>query len=100
MQGQVFFVHAVDTEGPLYESITETFQRVRETFNVNVEPSKENLIKLQNQDIDCGGKESTIADMVKDDRINYNSSWDQIDEMHETIMSNNASTFPPQTPLV
>ena len=30
----VYFVHAVDTEGPLYESLGAKFERLKENFNL------------------------------------------------------------------
>ena len=30
MSGKVYIVHAIDTEGPLYESLDATFDRIRE----------------------------------------------------------------------
>ena len=43
----VYFVHCVDTEGPLYESLSAKFQRIKDIFNINIKPSKENLKKLK-----------------------------------------------------
>ena len=33
---KVFIVHAVDTEGPLYESPKATFQRAKELLNLKI----------------------------------------------------------------
>ena len=41
----VHFVHCVDTEGPLYESLKAKFERIEDIFNVKVSPSKKNLEK-------------------------------------------------------
>ena len=55
---EVLVVHAIDTEGPLYESFTAKFDRINELFNINhIDPTKENLLKLQNGEIDLGGVE-------------------------------------------
>ena len=43
----VYFVHCVDTEGPLYESLSAKFQRIKDIFNINIKPSKENIKKLK-----------------------------------------------------
>ena len=32
----VYIVHAVDTEGPLYESTKATFKRIEELFNIDI----------------------------------------------------------------
>lgn len=52
---KVYFVHCIDTEGPLYETIEATFSRIKQIFNINIEASRENLIKLQNSEIGLGG---------------------------------------------
>ena len=57
----VYFVHCVDTEGPLYESLTAKFQRVKDIFNISVKPSRENLKKLKLAKIPLKGKEKKIA---------------------------------------
>jgi len=87
MAGTVFLVHAVDTEGPLYESLDATFGRLRDNFQVDLEPSKQTLEKLRKKEIPLDGKENVVADMVREDRISYNDTWDKIDEMHQVLMS-------------
>ena len=41
----VYIVHCVDTEGPLYESLSAKFERIKEVFNVNIKPTLKNLKK-------------------------------------------------------
>ena len=36
----VYIVHAVDTEGPLYESTKATFKRIEELFNIKFKIKK------------------------------------------------------------
>lgn len=50
MKPIVHIVHHVDTEGPLYESLEETFARLNDILGekLNIEPTRENLLKLQN----------------------------------------------------
>ena len=43
----VYFVHCVDTEGPLYESLNAKFERIKDIFNISIFPSKKNLEKLK-----------------------------------------------------
>ena len=33
----VFIVHCIDTEGPLYESTSATFQRLKDLFAIDVQ---------------------------------------------------------------
>ena len=44
----VYVVHCVDTEGPLYESLSAKFERIKEVFNVNIKHCTEffeNILK-------------------------------------------------------
>ena len=36
MTKEVYFVHAVDTEGPLYESLDAKFDRIKNIYNVDI----------------------------------------------------------------
>ena len=56
----VYFVHCIDTEGPLYESLNAKFHRVKEIFNINIKPSAANLKKLKNAKIKLNGKEKKL----------------------------------------
>ena len=56
MEKIVYIVHAIDTEGPLYESTKATFERLENTFGIKMEPTYENLEKLRNKVVDLGGK--------------------------------------------
>jgi hypothetical protein len=76
---KLFLVHCVDTEGPLHENLNATFDRVFEIFNEKIKPSKANLKKLQNLEIDLNGKELAIQNLVKPERIETNKSWAEID---------------------
>ncbi len=87
MAEKVYVVHCVDTEGPLYESIDANFERIEDIFGVKVEHTRENLKKLQNCELDCGGKEAAIADVLAEKRITMLGSWPEVDEMLARIMS-------------
>ena len=41
---EVLIVHAVDTEGPLFESLDAKFQRIYNVYNIDI-PSKKRTIK-------------------------------------------------------
>lgn len=87
MAKEVYIVHCIDTEGPLYESIEATFERVRDTYGFHIEATVENLSKLQNKELNLDGYEDAIADMVSPKRIKMNETWDQIDEMLDQILT-------------
>ena len=82
-------MHCIDTEGPLYESIRETFKRLKSIFNIDIEPTRENLAKLQNKKIDLGGLENSVQKAFNPKLLNYLDTWDKIDEMLDEILSEN-----------
>ena len=82
----VFVVHCgIDTEGPLYEAMTETFKRLKPIFDIDIKPTKENLVKLQKGQIDLGGLEDAVKKVVDPHLLNYLDTWDKIDEMLDRI---------------
>ena len=81
-------VHCIDTEGPLYEALPETFKRLKEIFDIDLPVSKETIGKLQRCEIDLGGIEKEVAQAFNPQLLNYNETWQQIDEMLNEIMSN------------
>ena len=83
----LYVVHSIDTEGPLYESLSETFARLKAIFSVEIEPSKENLVKLQNGEIELGGLETAVQKVVVPNLISYLDTWDKIDAMLDNILS-------------
>lgn len=83
----VHVVHCVDTEGPLYESLGATFQRLRDTFHLDLEPSRELLADLQAGRVDLGGREEDVRRFLSPRLLSYNSSWDQVDAMLAETMA-------------
>jgi hypothetical protein len=78
----VLIVHAVDTEGPLHESMEATFERLRDLYGITDLPvSQETLSKLKSGEIALGGKERDVAQMLNGHLYAYNDSWDKIDAM-------------------
>ena len=85
----LFIVHCIDTEGPLYEPMTETFKRINKKFQLNLTPSRSLLKKLQNSEISLPVPKEKVADFCSEDRINYLSSWEEVSEMVLDITSEN-----------
>jgi len=83
----VYVVHCVDTEGPLFESIGATFERIQQIFGLQLSPSRETLVKLQKREMDLGEKTEAIAKVVDPHLLNYNDTWDKIDAMLEYVGS-------------
>jgi hypothetical protein len=89
MEKILYVVHCIDTEGPLNETIEATFERLKHIFHIDLNPSKENLIKLQNKEIDLNGKEESIKSTLNPHLLNYNNSWPLIDDLFNDCMSDN-----------
>lgn len=84
----VYIVHAVDTEGPLFESTQAKFDRLQELFGISgIAPTQLNLTKLRNREIDLGGHEDEVAKVLSSHLANYNDTWDKIDAMLERLFA-------------
>jgi hypothetical protein len=82
MSGKVQIVHAIDTEGPLYESLTATFERLHEIFGIShILPTMVNLQKLQKGQFDLGENTTLIQDALSSHRVSTLGTWDQVDNM-------------------
>src|ERR1700743_2116941 len=82
----VHIVHCIDTEGPLHESIDATFERLRDIFHLELEPSVEMLRRLQAGTEDLGGLEAAVQRVVDPHLLAYNDTWDKVDSMLARIM--------------
>lgn len=80
-------VHCIDTEGPLNETIEATFDRIHAIFNIRIEPTQQNLTKLQNQEISLNGLEDAVAKCIAPDLLKYNKNWNDIDNMLDELLS-------------
>ena len=90
--GIVYIVHHVDTEGPLNEPISELFDRIEHTlgFDLNLQPSRENLQRLLGGSIKTIDKDiiKGIGEIISPHMINFNTSWYEVDKMLKKILSN------------
>ena len=87
MSKDVYVVHCIDTEGPLYETMDATFERLKEIFGVEMEASMENLKRIQRGEVDLNGIETLVADAFAPKRIETLQTWDQIDQVLDELMS-------------
>lgn len=87
MEKTVHIVHCIDTEGPLYESVEATFERLRNIFNLDLEPSVELLRRLQKGEVDLDGMENAVRKVVDPHLLAYNDTWDKVDGMLADILS-------------
>ena len=81
MSKTVYVVHCIDTEGPLYESVEATFERLKTIFKLQLEPSVEMLRRLQAGVVDLGGLEVAVKKVVDPHLLAYNDTWDKVDAM-------------------
>lgn len=83
----VLIVHAIDTEGPLRESLAATFERLEYLFGVKGLPRTQNTLRLlREQKIPLHGKETDVAALLGSHSLGYKRSWKEIDEMLSRIM--------------
>lgn len=87
MDGMVYVVHCIDTEGPLYEAPEVPFEQIKKIYGIDIPVSEENLRKLQNGELNLDGKEEEIKNLVNVRRIATGGDWDAIDRMLERITS-------------
>ena len=83
----LYIVHCIDTEGPLHESLKETFKRLFNTFGIKLSPTKKNLQLIQNQEINLKGKEVAVQKCFAPNMLSYNNSWNKIEKMLNNIQS-------------
>jgi hypothetical protein len=80
-------VHCIDTEGPLYEDIQATFERLDSIFGIKMEASPENLRKLQKKKIYLEGLEDAVAKCFAPELLKYNTNWAEISDMLDEALS-------------
>ena len=89
MSKEIYIVHCIDTEGPMYEPLEDTFERIESIFQIELEPTAENLKKLQNKEIKLGnGLEERVENLISPNRIFLNKNWSEIEKMLSSIQSN------------
>ena len=84
-QPTLYVVHCVDTEGPLEEQLDATFDRLKKQFNVDLPPSRETLLALQQAKVRLDGLEETIARWLAPERLRYLSTWPEVEEMVASV---------------
>ena len=83
----VYIVHCIDTEGPLYESVDATFDRLREIFHLDLPASQDLLRRLQAGEVPLEGLEAAVKKVVDPHLLAYNDTWDKVDAMLAKLMS-------------
>lgn len=78
---KVYVVHCIDAEGPLYESLEATFERLKHIFHLDLKLSKELLTRLQAGDVNLDGLEKSVQKVLAPQLLNYNDTWDKVELM-------------------
>ena len=81
----VNIVHCIDTEGPLTESLPNTFQRLKDIYGIKLKPTKKNLEKIQDEKFNFNGFEKEIAKTFSKKLLRYNDNWQKIYKMLSKI---------------
>jgi hypothetical protein len=80
-------VHLVDTEGPLNETIDETFRKLKQQYKIDLKPTQENLDKVQRgEGIPIHLKEEVMRRYSKH-RLSYNRNWSDVDAMCKKLFT-------------
>lgn len=91
----IYVVHCIDAEGPLYESLEATFERIEDIFGLTLEPSQETLEELQRGERDLDVDEKAVQDVLAPRLLDYNETWDDINRMLADAVSTEFRTrFP------
>lgn len=88
MNREIVICHAVDTEGPLFESLDAKFERLQEIFGVDIKDrSMQKFNAILDGAIDVGIEPANIKSVFSNHLTNYNDNWEKIDNMLNEIYS-------------
>jgi len=65
----------------MYEAPVVPFQQIKNIFGIDIEPTRDNLIKLQKGLLNLEGKEDAVKNLVDIHRITTRGTWEEIDDM-------------------
>lgn len=88
-------MHCVDTEGPMSETLLDTFKRVSQVFGLKINATKANLRNLQSGRSKLVPSKISIevAEYFSQDNLDFLTSWEEIyssldalDELRESLL--------------
>lgn len=85
MDKVVYVVHCVDTEGPLYEAPEVPFTQIKKVFGIEIPPTEANLVKLQKGELDLGGLEHAVMNLVDVHKMSINMNWEILNQSIQFI---------------
>ena len=83
-------VHLVDTEGPLSEPLNITFKRISEIFGLKIKPTKQNLRKILNREIQLNlskNKKEKFYKAFNKNTLGLKKNWKEINLENQTIFT-------------
>ena len=84
----VYIVHAVDTEGPLHESLSAKFERIEDIFKVKIKNKNiKSYKKFLKKEFVKNGSRTKVSEVFNAHLNNYNDSWEKINQMISELMS-------------
>ena len=84
----LYIVIAVDTEGPLTETLKDTFQRINDYFGIKINPSIKNLKKLQNSNYKIPKNDKQkIKEILNPHFLNTYKNWKELNNQIKLIFS-------------
>lgn len=80
MSAELFIVFNIDTEGPATEPLRHIFWRVNSIYGLNLEPTHDNIKRLQAGDMEelDGEARLGIKTMLAPDRLEYINNWEEM----------------------
>ena len=83
----VYIVHAVDTEGLLYESTKATFKRIEELFNIKFKIKNKKKLKelFKGKGIPKKISKKKFFSAINPHLLTYNKNWNEIKKMINQI---------------
>src|SRR5690348_10378303 len=82
---RVLLLHAVDTEGPLYESPVETVDRVNRIAGLSLPVEESTLGRIQNGTIELGSKQQVVNNVLRYSQ--FLGDWSAVRAMLSQVMS-------------
>jgi hypothetical protein len=83
---EVYFVHSVDTEGPLFESSKATLLRIEDLLNIKIKNKNSNTLKkILNGKYFSKSNQLKFEKVITPHLLSYNDTWKKIREMLSKI---------------
>jgi uncharacterized protein YfcZ (UPF0381/DUF406 family) len=88
----VYIVHCVDVEGPMTETVEATWERIRDEdkIHISLEPSLDNLKKIQEGKLDLGLSREVMIKLqnkYSPENLAYLTSWEEVDKSIKNSIS-------------